>query len=279
MPSIKELIDEGSTLLVQSGVDSPRFDATQLLLHCLGADSPAELFLAPPPSPEQQARYRALLRRRAGREPLQYLLGFWEFYGRRFHVREGVLIPRPDTELLIDLSLQFFPPGAAPQILDLCSGSGAIAVTLALERPDATVDALELSTDALEVLRENIALHGAPVGVIGDDVITYHPSHPYDMIVSNPPYISGQEYALLQPEVLCEPRMALLAPQDGMYFYEAIIRRYRECLKPGGRLLLEAGSTQAQRIAALLRQNGYEEIEIHRDLAKIERAVCAIWNS
>ena len=118
----------------------------------------AELFLAPPPSPEQQARYCALLRRRAGREPLQYLLGFWEFYGRRFHVREGVLIPRPDTELLIDLSLQFFPPGAAPQILDLCSGSGAIAVTLALERPDATVDALELSTDALEVLRENICL-------------------------------------------------------------------------------------------------------------------------
>ncbi len=85
---IKELIDEGSALLAQSGVDSPRFDATQLLLHCLGVDSPAELFLAPPPSPEQQARYCALLRRRAGREPLQYLLGFWEFYGRRFHVRE-----------------------------------------------------------------------------------------------------------------------------------------------------------------------------------------------
>lgn len=279
MPNIKELLDEGAALLTQSGVDAPRFDAAQLLIFCLGIDSPAELFLAPPPSPAQLARYRALLRRRAGREPLQYLLGFWEFYGRHFQVREGVLIPRPDTELLIDLSLEFYPLGTGPRILDLCSGSGAIAITLALERPGAAVDALELSPDALAVLRENAALHSAPVGVIEGDVVTYRPSHAYDLIVSNPPYIAEQEYAHLQPEVLCEPRMALLAPQDGMYFYETIIRRYREYLKPGGRLLLEAGSTQAQRIAAVLRQNGYEEIEIHRDLAKIERAVCAKWSS
>lgn len=275
MPSIKELIDEGTALLEQSGVDSPRFDATQLLMFSLGADSPAELYFASSPSREQVSRYRELLQRRAGREPLQYLLGFWEFYGRRFHVREGVLIPRPDTELLIDLSLRFFPPDSRPKILDLCSGSGAIAVTLALERPGAAVDALELSGDALAVLRENIALHGATVQAIEGDVTSYRPEHDYDLIVSNPPYISEKEYAHLQPEVQKEPRMALLAPQDGMYFYETIVCRYRKYLRPGGRLLLEAGISQAQRIAFLFAQNGYQEIEIHRDLSGIERAVCA----
>lgn len=271
MPSINCLLREGIRQLKEAGVPSPSFDARELLLHALGLSSRADLYRFTEADDRQAQAYWQLIARRAKRYPLQYLLGFWEFYGRRFIVREGVLIPRADTECLVEAALQRADMNGP--ILDLCSGSGALAITLALEA-GAFSDALELSPAALEVLRENVRLHTeAGVQVIAADVLCYQPKRSYALITCNPPYISETEYTELQPEVLYEPKMALVAGHDGLAFYEAVTRRYRPFLLPGGLLLFEVGAGQAPAVLELLAEAGYRRLFTHPDIQGISRVV------
>lgn len=274
MPSINRLLSEGTELLKQAGVTSPPFDARELIMHALSLSSKTELYRLKEADECQAKIYRRLIKRRAERYPLQYLLGFWEFYGRRFMVREGVLIPRPDTECLVDCALQAIDKdGGEPAVLDLCSGTGAVAITLSLERKKTRTEALELSPAALEVLQENVRLLAAPVQLIAADALSYTPEHAYSLITCNPPYISEQEYAMLQPEVLHEPKMALVAGKDGFAFYETISRRYRDFLSSGGLLLFEAGAGQAAAIKQLLDEAGYQKIFSRPDIQGIERVI------
>lgn len=271
MLSIDLLLQEGTQRLQASNVDSPAFDARELLLFAAGLSRPADLLTHKCVDEDAANRYWDLVSQREQRYPLQYILGFWEFYGRTFSVREGVLIPRPDTERLIDVALSL-PLPSSPSVLDLCSGSGILAITLALEL-QTTADAVELSSEAFPVLQENIRRYPAKVTPIHADICTWSPAHAYDLIVSNPPYIRISELSLLQPEVHFEPEMALAAGQDGLFFYHTIIRRYVNVLLPGGWLVFEAGIGQAGDIANAMSSFGLEHITITKDYGGIERVI------
>lgn len=275
MPNINDVFKSSIDILTSAGIDSALFDARELLLFSLGCPDLPALLRREQMTQSEAERFFSLVDRRAQRFPLQYILGFWEFYGRRFVVREGVLIPRPDTEILVEEALLAIRAHPTPRILDLCSGSGVIAVTLVLEHSGAVADAVELSPKALGILKENIALHRARVSPIAADALSFEPTGVYDIILSNPPYVTEEEYPFLQPEVLCEPKMALTAPCGGLQFYESFIRRLPGALAPGGKMLFECGATQAKAVKRLFLENGYRDVAIKKDYANYERVLLA----
>jgi len=250
--------------------DCPAFEAEQLL-SCFGGVKRERLLAGIGDASEEALREP--LRRRLSGEPLQYILGEWDFYGRTFRVGEGVLIPRADTEILVEAALEAARGIPSPEILDLCAGSGCIAVTMALERPDAAVDAVEKSPGALAFLRENVRLHGAPVRVVEGDALAPEGSERYDLILSNPPYLTGGEMAVLQREVRREPAEALFGGEDGLRFYRAIAKLWRERFLPGGRLLVEIGRGQERAVTEILQENSFTDICFHRDLCGIIRVL------
>jgi release factor-specific protein-(glutamine-N5) methyltransferase len=218
----------------------------------------------------QAARYVELLDRRAAGEPVAYLLGEREFYGRRFGVSPAVLIPRPETELIVDL-VKARRPGAAPAVLDLGTGSGALAVTLALEIPAARVTAVDLSPAALAVARGNAAALGAQVSFVESDWFAAVGAARFDFIVSNPPYIVDDDPHLAEGDVRFEPRSALASGRSGLDDLTRIAAAAPAFLAPGGWLLMEHGYDQAAAVRALLAAAGFVAVESARDLAGIER--------
>jgi release factor glutamine methyltransferase len=260
--------------------DTPRLDAEVLLMHILGKD---RAYLRAWPervlSPDQAERYRQLIERRAEGRPVAYLTGQREFWSRLFTVRPGVLIPRPETELLIELALAALPADRAADLLDLGTGSGIVAVTLAAERPRATVTATDLSPDALAVARENAARHGLTNirFAQGDWFAALPENERFDLIASNPPYIAERDPHLSLGDVRFEPTLALASGPEGLDALAAIATGARKRLKPGGRLLLEHGYDQAEPIALLLAGLGYAEIAHHPDLQGHLRATSARW--
>ena len=222
------------------------------------------------------AAYLALVARREQGEPIAYLLGSREFYGRDFHVAPGVLIPRPETELLVEqgvvkITARTRSP-ARPRILDMGCGSGAIALTLALECPDAAVTALDASPEALAIARQNAKKLAAPVEFIESDWFSaLNPQEKFDLIVSNPPYIARADPHLSQGDLRFEPRTALASGDDGLDALRQIIAAAPRFLEPDGWLLLEHGYDQAAAVQALLDAAGFQAIEQHRDLAGILR--------
>jgi len=250
--------------------DCPGFEAEQLLSRFCGVKR--EKILAGIGDACEET-LRLPLERRLSGEPLQYILGEWDFYGRTFTVGEGVLIPRADTEILVEAALEAAKAFSAPRILDLCAGSGCIAVTMALERPDAVVTALEKSPKALAFLRENAALHRASVRITEGDVLAPEGSERYDLILSNPPYLTGGEMDALQREVRHEPAEALFGGEDGLRFYRAIAGLWRERFLPGGRLLVEIGRGQERAVTEILQENNFTDICFHRDLCGIIRVL------
>ncbi len=209
--------------------------------------------------------------------PLQYLLGEWEFYGITLKVGPGVLIPRPDTEILVDTALKKLVNTPNPAIADLCSGSGAIAIALAVSRPDATCTAVELSEKAQEYLRENIERHRlqARITQLTADIHRALHLEPLDLMISNPPYLSHDEMMRIPVQVRHEPTMALAAEEDGMAFYPVLAQKGKEHLKPGGHLLVEVGINRADAVCAIFAHDGYEAVETFADLSGIRRCVCA----
>ena len=257
------------------GVESPRLTAEVLLAHVLKL-SRVYLYtdLDRPLAKPELAGFRSLLERRAAGEPTHYLIGSREFYNRSFAVDPRVLIPRPETELLVEAALREVPQGSAAQFLDLCTGSGCVAISLAAERPAATVWATEMSEQACEVARSNArALKVSErVTIFQGDLFQPLPSEArFDSVVSNPPYVRTGEIARLSPEVRREPLAALDGGPDGLALLRRIIAGARQWLKPCGRLALEIGETQGAAVLDLLRQSGYANVRIEKDLARLDR--------
>lgn len=252
------------------------FEAKQLFTHITGKHF---LDLAvcgdEPTSPEEIERMQALCARRAGGEPLQYLLGEWEFFGLPFRVGPGVLIPRQDTETLVETALEKMAGVYCPQVLDLCSGTGCVAIALEKNLPGAEVTALELSDQAFGYLRENIALNESEVQPVHGDLLTYTHPEPLDLLSANPPYIPRGDLDGLQTEVQHEPRLALDGGEDGLELYRAIVRRYRQQLRPGGWICMEVGIGQSGDVCDLLETGGFFDAGEKKDYTGVARVVFA----
>lgn len=228
-----------------------------------------------PPDADTERRTADIVERLLRYEPLQYIEGKARFGGRDFRVRPGVLIPRPETEELVERLCRVTPRGA--RILDVGTGSGCIAVTLALEVPGAAVEGWDISPEALAVARSNQEQHGANVTFHCRDVLTYEPEETgvFDLVVSNPPYITESERRDMEPNVLLhEPDTALFVPdRDPLLFYRRIGQLGRRLLVPGGRIAFEINRAFGQETAELLRGQGYENVRTDRDLSGNERFV------
>jgi release factor glutamine methyltransferase len=261
---------------VQKGVDAPRLTAELLLAHALRCDR-IRLYLEfdKPLGEAELAVYRELVRRRADREPTAYLVGQKEFYGRSFRVDARVLVPRPETELVLEAALAALP--ADGQALDLCTGSGVLGVSLALERPGATVVATDLSGDALEVARDNAARLGAAsvTFLAGDLYEPVAPGQRFDVIVSNPPYVPRGELDTLAPELHREPRLALDGGEDGLAISRRIVAGAPARLRPGGALVLEMHESHLDALPSRCLESGFARAEARRDLAGLPRLVVA----
>lgn len=277
----RRLLRQGERLLRRRARPAPcedaAFDAFLLLEKATGISRTAyPLKKNDSPTAEERAEYLSLLRRRAEGEPVQYLLGEWEFMGLPLYVGPGVLIPRPETELLVEQSLELLRGRPNPRILELCGGSGCISIALAKARPDAEITCLELSAQALCYLRRNIARHGVPnLTAVEGDALSPPPEIAgcYDAILSNPPYIAAGQLPALQREVRQEPAMALDGGPDGLRFYRGFHRLYPPMLSPGGFLLYEIGEEQGGAVSALLRTAGLQEVRVLRDFSGLDRAV------
>lgn len=256
------------------GIDSPRLTAEVLLAHALSCDR-IRLYLDfdKPLGDPELARYRALVRRRADGEPTAYLTGVKEFWGRPFRVDARVLVPRPETELVAEAALAALPEGGAA--LDLCTGSGALAVTLALGR-SARVLATDLSDDALAVARENAAALGAALELARGDLWAAVPADArFDVVVSNPPYVPSGELAGLSREVRREPRLALDGGPDGLAALRRIVSGATRHLCQGGTLVLEMHESHRDALPRLCLEAGLANAEWRPDLAGLPRLVVA----
>lgn len=249
----------------------PASEARMLLQQVLGW-SAARLAAHPEHalSAGEVAVYDQLVARRSGGEPMAYLSGYREFYGRDFQVSPAVLIPRPETELLVEVALRKCAARAAPQVLDLGTGSGCLAVTLALEIPSATVTAVDLSPAALAVASGNGLRLGARVEFLESDWLAAV-SGRYDLIVGNPPYVAEGDPHLVQGDLRHEPPLALACGPDGLAAIRRIVADAPRYLEPGGWLFLEHGYDQAPTVAELLVAAGFATVEQYRDLAGILR--------
>jgi release factor glutamine methyltransferase len=276
--TVLKILQWTADYLSQKGVESGRRDAELLLCSTLDLDR-VGLYLNydRPLSPAELGVFREQVGRRARREPLQHILGRAEFWSLPFRVTPAVLIPRADTEVLVEEALKRL---AGPcSILDVGTGSGAIAIALAHELPAAVVTAVDISAEALAVAAENARANSVEGRVVFHQVdLGALPGGPYDLIVANPPYIPEGEIPELMPEVrVFEPHLALNGGGDGLECYRRLLPAAATCLKPGGWLLLEVGCGQAPQVLDLLRQSGFDQCFTARDLAKIERVVGGRW--
>ncbi len=272
-----EIIMDATQKLETAGMDSPRLDAEVLLAFCLGCDRID--FLKNPdrrPDDASLAAFNLLLERRLRWEPVAYLTGQKAFWSFTLEVSPEVLIPRPDTEVLVEAALALCQTDAliAPDILDIGTGSGAIALALASELPQARITATDISEAALAVANKNARRLGLEKSVTFIEGDLFEPvAGSFDLIVSNPPYIGADEYAALPPGVkIYEPQMALLAGQTGLEFYEKLVYSASSHLKKNGWLLLEIGAKQAESVSTLMNML-YEHVEVRADYAGLFRVV------
>lgn len=283
-PSAHRLLERGASELLSSGVDESRLEAELLLRHALGWSRESLLArLHEPVSAEAAGHYFQLVERRRGRVPIQHILGTQEFFGLGFRVTPAVLIPRPETEGVVEEALRELRgrPGAdAARIADVGCGSGCIGIALALELSRAEVVAIDISPAALAVARENALRHGVADRVelvLGDllEPLLDRPAGP-DVVVSNPPYVVDADIDGLAPEVSeHEPRSALAGGEDGLGVVSRLLRQAGEVLNEGGLLFMEIGQGQDARVAELTRDSGLDVLRIARDLAGIPRVVVA----
>jgi release factor glutamine methyltransferase len=278
-PTVGEALARAAQALAAAGVESPRADAEWLLADVLGI-SRAALGLQGGRALDApfDARYTQALRRRLAREPLQYILGSQAFRQITVQVGPGVLVPRPETELLAGWALELLPaPPRRPVVIDLGTGSGCIACAVAVERPDAEVIALDVSPEAVAVARDNVATLGLATRVhVGlSDMFAALGAIEVDLIVANPPYLPSDLLATLPPEVSrYDPRLALDGGPDGLDVIRRLVREAPQRLAWGGALVLEtAGGEQARGVAGLLEAQGLAGVQTRADLAGVERFV------
>lgn len=256
---------------------SAKLDAEYLLAHVLAIPRLA-LYLDHdrPLEPSEVARLRELVRRRGRREPLAYVLGSWGFYGLDLHCDARALVPRPETEVLVERCLALLAGTDAPQIVDVGTGTGAIALALAANLPEATVTATDLSADALALATENAAATGLAerVELLEGDLLTPVAGRALDLVAANPPYVTAGDD--VDPEVSgFEPALAVYADSEGTAIHRRLAADARAVLKPGGHLVIEVGDGQAPWLAEHLASLGYTAAEITCDLRGVERIVSA----
>ncbi|HEX3027539.1 MAG TPA: peptide chain release factor N(5)-glutamine methyltransferase [Clostridia bacterium] len=278
--TLRQAYQDAVRRLRNAGISDPAFDAACILEKNTGIKR-HELPLKGDTPAGDLAAFRSDVERRERREPLQYILGEWEFMGLRFSVGSGVLIPRPDTELLAGCAIEELKTADRPAVLELCGGSGCVSVSIAKFVPGCRVYCLELSGQAISYLRGNLASNEVEdrVKIIEGDMLNFEgcvgiPSPgSLDAVVCNPPYIRSEEIGTLQAEVGCyEPHLALDGGPDGLLFYRAA-QKWLTLLKAGGAAIFEVGAGQARDVTDILHQAGLNEIFVKKDYGGVERVV------
>jgi len=279
MSNIQTNLTEASNLLVETS-DSALLDAEVILCHVL--EKPRSHLRAWPEkelSTDQQIQFSSLIKQRQQGTPVSYITGDREFWSRNFKVTSDVLIPRPDTELLIELSLDILATQTKAHIIDLGTGSGIIAITLAAERPDITVIATDLSQQALDIAKQNSITHKThAVQFIKSSWFESIPGSKFDLVISNPPYIDCNDVHLSQGDVRFEPNSALIADENGLKDIKNIADNARHYLKQNGTLLIEHGFDQQTAVQAIFKTFEYSQIKTHTDLSGNPRVTSAQWN-
>jgi release factor glutamine methyltransferase len=276
-------IAAASARFTRAGVESARLDAELLMAAAAGVSRATLIAGGAEIDTAAAERFERMIARREAREPLAYIVGYREFFSLEFVVREGVLIPRPETETVVEAALDFLRERPAATVLDLGTGSGAIAIAIAANAPAARIVALDISKVSLEVAADNARRHRYADRIAflqGDCFAALEdqapPFNPFDLIVSNPPYVAEPQFAALAPEVRdFEPRVALDGGRDGMDFYRRIAAGVPRWLAPGGEVILEVGAGQADAVEAMMRAAGCAVSARRRDLAGIDRVVRA----
>lgn len=276
--NIFEAYNSTKKALESSGIEDCVFEAKQIIKHITGLSSSEILMNYTKELSEfQRNNLTAVLKQRELRYPLQYIFGEWSFYGRDFYVGPGVLVPRADTETVIEVCTDYLKDKKEPKILDLCAGSGCIGITLAKEKEDSDCLMVEKYPEAMRYAEKNIPRNKAEnARVIAGDVFEGTANgEKYDLIVSNPPYVAENGTEECSPETKYEPQTALLGGTDGLKFYRAITENYKDSLKEKGMLCFEVGIGQADPVKEILNAAGFTGIDAKKDLNGIERAVFA----
>ena len=282
METYVQKLHKGIEILKKAGVPEPELDAWYLFSECFQITR-AEYFLKQTEKIEetdvQKKTWEQYLKRRSEREPLQYILGTQEFMGFSFLVNPSVLIPRQDTEILVEKALSVLNPG--DHVLDMCTGSGCILLSLAKMKKLGRAVGVDISSEAIQTAGKNAEYLQADAEFILSDLFDQMDRRDrFQVIVSNPPYITAEERKELMPEVAeHEPGLALFGGEDGLYFYRRMIREAGNFLTEGGSLLVEIGCRQAEAVQKMFQENGYEKIEVIQDLAGLDRVVAGTYFS
>jgi release factor glutamine methyltransferase len=276
---VGEALAHGTHVLAEAGIDTARLEAELLLARACDDCARALLYmeLQRELKPEAEQAFEELLQRRARREPLAYILGHWGFRRLTLKTDRRALIPRPETEIVVERALAHLAGLEEPRVLDVGTGTGAIALAIADEHPGATITAIDASDDALSLARENRDLVGVDgrVRLVEHDLTEGLGRDEFDLVVSNPPYVEPEDIDTLQPEVRdWEPRIALVAHGAT----EEVARAATEALRPGGWIVLEIAENQAEAVASLLDRLGYSQLRISPDMAGRDRVIEGTWS-
>jgi release factor glutamine methyltransferase len=282
MLTILEAINLSTEYLSKKEIDSPRINAELLLAHTLNCKR-LDLYLSfdRPLDDNEVNLYRDFIKRRGKAEPLQYIIGQVEFYGLVFKVNPSVLIPRPETEILIEAIINSVSKDGKIKILDIGAGSGNISICLAKHLPHAFITSTDINQQALETAKENALQNGVPDRInfslhnIESDESIYN--NDFDIVVSNPPYISIGEFPSLKPELkVYEPKIALTDFDDGLKFFRIISLKASDYLKLKGKLFFELGAGQSEYVKNIMVENGFNEIAVKKDYQQIDRVISGV---
>lgn len=274
--TVNEIYQSGLKLLENNNIENSKFEAQSLLQKAFSLDRVGFIMHKTDKADENCSHnFLKFIEKRISGEPLQYILGEWSFMGFDFKVGRGVLIPRDDTEVVVNLCIDFLENRADKKTVDLCSGSGAIAVALD-KISGAEVTAVEIDETAFSYLETNVKENNSSVKPVMADALeicdTFADGE-LDLIVSNPPYIKSADIETLQKEVQLEPRLALDGGEDGCDFYREIVSRWSRKLKKGGALAFELGENQADAVKALMTEQGFSDFKISLDFGGVQRAI------
>lgn len=281
--TLKEVYLQGKYRLKKAGNTSPAFDCICIFEHCFGINREGLVFFGSKTADiNKYNKFLNIIDERINGKPLQYIIGEWSFMDIKLEVGEGVLIPRDDTEVLVEEALSCISKIKNPKIVDLCAGTGAISIAIAIKRPDADIICVELHDDAYKYLIRNIEKHEIKnIKALKYDVLSKElPIEPcsVDIIVSNPPYIPTKDLKTLQKEVMQEPRSALDGGEDGLVFYKGIVKNLSSTLKSNGQIAFEIGLGQDEEVSRILVKNKFININKVKDINKIIRVISAKLN-
>ena len=282
MLTVLEAINLSTEFLEKKEIESPRINAELLLAHALNCKR-LDLYLSydRPLNEDEVKLYREFIRRRIKSEPLQYIIGKVEFYGIEFNVNPSVLIPRQETEILVETIINSVNKDGSLKILDVGVGSGNISISLAKHLPYSKITATDISEQALETAKANAEMNNVleKINFIKHDILSHNLNDEFDIVVSNPPYISREEFPQLKDELkVYEPQNALTDFSDGLNYYRIISSKAKEFVKSKGKIFFEVGQGQVEDVKKILAENNFNEISIVKDYLKIDRVISGVKN-